>query len=357
MSIQESYMLQAIDLAKKGRGRVAPNPLVGCVIVKDQKIIGEGYHRKFGESHAEVDAINNCTESPHDADLYVTLEPCSIFSKTPPCVDYIISNSIKNVFIGSKDLNPKINGEGIEKLKIAGVNVYEGILENKCYELNKGFFNWIKYKKPWVIVKLAQSKNGYIGFDNASQVWITGKDTNNFTHKLRSKVDAIFVGRRTAQIDNPRLTVRNMLGSNPIRVIADTNRKLPLNLTLFNDNAAKNIVLCSDKNFEDNKVSLCKFLTVKEGNNGLDEHAMLDVLGQQGITTLLLEGGRKLVKSFMEQDLIDEIYLYTSKNNLDNGKLLNPVDINDEIWTIINEKDFNNDHLVIARKKELCFQE
>jgi len=357
MSFEESYMLQAIDLAKKGRGKVSPNPLVGCVIVKDQKVIGEGYHRKFGGPHAEVDAISNCTESPDDADLYVTLEPCSIFGKTPPCVDYIISNSIKNVFIGSKDLNPKINGQGIEKLKIEGVNVYEGILENKCYELNKGFFNWINYKKPWVIVKLAQSKNGYIGFDNASQVWITGKDTNNFTHKLRSKVDGIIVGRRTAEIDNPRLTVRNVLGSNPIRVIADTNRKLPLNLTLFNDNAANNIVLCSDKNFEDNEVPSCKFLTVKEGINGLDEDDMLNVLGQEGITTLLIEGGQKLVKSFIEKDLVDEIYLYTSNNNLDNGKLLNPVNIDNQNWTIISEKDFNNDQLVIARKKELCFQE
>ena len=357
MNTVESYMLQAIELAKKGRGKVSPNPLVGCIIVKDKKIIGEGYHKEFGGDHAEIDALNNCSESPHDADLYVTLEPCSIYSKTPPCIDHIISNSIRNVFIGTIDKNPKINGNGIEKLKIEGVNVYMGILEKECYELNKGFFNWITEKKPWVIVKLAQSNNGYISLDSSTQTWITGKDTNIYTHKLRSKVDAILIGRKTAEIDDPKLTVRDVLGHNPIRVITDTNRKLPLNLKIFNDNAANNIILCSDKNFEDNETSSCKFLTVKENSYGLDEFHMLNILGEQGITTLLIEGGQKIVKSFIEKELVDEIYLYTSKNDLDNAKLLNPIDINDNSWVITDTKEFDNDNLVIARKKELCFQE
>ena len=357
MNTVESYMLQAIELAKKGRGKVSPNPLVGCIIVKDKKIIGEGYHKEFGGDHAEIDALNNCSESPHDADLYVTLEPCSIYSKTPPCINHIISNSIRNVFIGTIDKNPKINGNGIEKLKIEGVNVYMRILEKECYELNKGFFNWITEKKPWVIVKLAQSNNGYIGLDSSTQTWITGKDTNIYSHKLRSKVDAIMIGRKTAEIDDPKLTVRNVLGHNPIRVITDTNRKLPLNLKIFNDNAANNIILCSDRNFEDNEIPSCKFLTVKENSYGLDESHMLNILGEQGITTLLIEGGHKIVKSFIEKELVDEIYLYTSKNDLDNAKLLNPIDINDKSWVITDTKEFDNDNLVIARKKELCFQE
>ena len=357
MNTVESYMLQAIELAKKGRGKVSPNPLVGCIIVKDKRIISEGYHKKYGENHAEIDALNNCSEDPVDADLYVTLEPCSIYSKTPPCINHIISNSIRNVFIGIVDKNPKINGNGIEKLKIQGVNVYKGILEKECYELNKGFFNWITEKKPWVIVKLAQSNNGYISLDSSTQTWITGKDTNIYTHKLRSKVDAILIGRKTAEIDDPKLTVRNVLGHNPIRVITDTNRKLPLNLKIFNDNAANNIILCSDTNFEDNETPSCKFLTVKENSYGLDEFHMLNILGEQGITTLLIEGGQKVVKSFIEKELVDEIYLYTSKNDLDNAKLLNPIDINDNSWVITDTKEFDNDNLVIARKKELCFQE
>ena len=357
MNIEESYMLQAIELAKKGRGKVSPNPLVGCVVVKNKKIIGEGYHEEYGGAHAEVNAINNCTESPHDADLYVTLEPCSIFSKTPPCVDYIVSNSIKSVFIGSVDVNPEVNGNGIEKLKIEGVNVYEGILEKECCELNKGFFHWIVHGKPWVIVKIAQSKNGFIGVDNNTQTWITGKDTNLYTHKLRSKVDAIMIGRKTAEIDNPKLTVRNMVGVNPTRIIVDSNRKLPLNLDLFNDGEANNIVLCSSKNFEDNQIPGCKFLTINESLNGLDEVEILKSLAKEGITTLLIEGGQLLVKSFIEKDLINEIYLYTSNNILDDAKLLNPINIDNESWVVTKEKSFKNDDLIVFRQKELCFQE
>ena len=357
MGAEEEYMMQAIDLAKKGRGSVSPNPLVGCVIVKNNKIIGEGYHQKYGMEHAEINALNNCSESPHDADMYVTLEPCSIFSKTPPCVEQIISNSIKNVFIGIKDKNPKILGAGIEKLKYNRINVYEGLLEKKCYELNKGFFNWITHKRPWVIVKVAQSKNGYLGVDSMSQTWITGDDANIYTHKLRSKVDAILIGRNTAEVDNPSLTVREVIGYNPKRIIVDTFRKLPLTLKIFNDNLSETIVFCSEEKFENSQTPFCKYLTVKESNNKLDLFNMLDVLGKEGVTSLLIEGGAEIVKSFMDNNLIDEIYLYTSNKSLDDAKLLNPLEIGEEDWTITKIKQFENDQLTVARKNELCFQE
>ena len=357
MNQQQDYMMQAIQLAKKGQGFVSPNPLVGCIIVKNNIIIGEGYHENFGMEHAEINALNNCTESPHDADMYVTLEPCSIFSKTPPCVEQIISNSIKNIFIGIQDKNPDIKGSGIELLKRSGLNVVVGVLEEKCYELNKGFFNWITKQRPWVIVKVAQSKNGFIGIDSLSQTLITGNDSNKNTHRLRSNVDAILIGRNTAEVDDPSLTVREVAGNNPKRIIADTFRQLPLTLKIFNDNLSENIVFCSSEKFENNETPFCKYLAIKEKENKLDLKEMLDVLACEGVATLLVEGGAELIKSFFDDNLIDEVYLYTSNKPLDNATLSNPLEINNENWTITKTKQFESDELIIARKNELCFQE
>tara|TARA_Y100000996_G_scaffold415442_1_gene410224 strand:+ start:2096 stop:3169 length:1074 start_codon:yes stop_codon:yes gene_type:complete len=357
MTFEEDYMTRAIELAKKGRGNVSPNPIVGCVVVKDNNIIGEGYHEEYGKEHAEVNALKNCSESPVDADLYVTLEPCSIYSKTPPCVNEIITSSIKNVYIGTLDPNPKINGGGIEKLKKSGINIYEGILEKKCYDLNKGFFNWIKHQRPWVIVKIAQSKNGYMGLDSLSQTWITGKDSNDYTHLLRSKVDAVLIGRNTAEIDNPKLTVRNVKGVNPKRIILDTYRQLPLTLNIFNDNASDNIVFCSSEKFENSETPFCKYISVDEKSNKIDLNKMLDILGKEGVTSLLVEGGPEVISSFYNSDLIDEVYLYTSNNSLENATLKNPLNLKSDNWIKTETKYFENDELVIIRKKELCFQE
>ena len=181
--IHKEHMSYVINLAEKGRGSVSPNPLVGCIIVKDGKMIGEGYHKSYGENHAEVDALSNCIEDPIDADLYVNLEPCSFYGKTPPCVNAIISSSIKNVFIGTKDPNEKVNGSGIEKLERAGINVVCGILEEECINQNIGFFHWIKTGRPWVIAKVAQTKNGYMGIDSNQSIWLTGEDSVTEVHK------------------------------------------------------------------------------------------------------------------------------------------------------------------------------
>jgi len=354
--IHKEHMSYAIEIAEKGRGNVSPNPLVGCIIVKEGKIIGEGHHEHFGENHAEVNAFNNCIEDPIDADLYVTLEPCSYFGKTPPCVNAIISNSIKNVFIGIKDPNEKINGSGIELLEKAGINVVCGILENECKEQNIGFFNWIETGKPWVVAKVAQTKNGYMGIDSNKSVWLTGEDSKKEVHKLRSKVDGILIGRKTAQTDNPQLTVREVEGKNPTRIIADTYRKLNLNLKLFKDNESKNIVLCSKDVFEDSATTFCNYLPIKTSGEYLNPHDILKVLGEHGFTSIMIEGGKKILESFLNEDLINEIHLYTSNNTIDNSKLKNPLKI-DETWKIVNEKIFDNDNLIIARKKELCLQE
>jgi len=352
----DDYMNQALTLAKKGRGLVSPNPLVGCIVVKNGKIIGEGYHQKFGGDHAEVMALKNCIESPIGASLYVNLEPCSIYGKTPPCTKIIIENSISEVYIGVKDPNPKIDGLGIIELEKAGIKVTVDILYEKCLELNKSFFKWINNNIPYVIAKVAQTKDGFMGKDSHSSIWITGEKTREHTHNLRSKVDGLLIGRNTALIDNPQLTVRKVMGNNPKRIILDTNRSLPLNLKIFNDHEAETIILYSDKKFEDNKTSFCTFLAVNEDNGLLDPFDILKKLGQEGITSILIEGGRKVHESFIKADLIDEFYIYTSNKTLDNATLDNPFKI-DKSWDLSEKIYLDEDTLTIVKKKKLCLQE
>ena len=350
------YMHLAIEQAKKGIGRVSPNPLVGCVIVKNGRIIGEGYHEKFGDSHAEVNALNNCIESPIDSNLYVNLEPCSIYAKTPPCTKAIIENSISEVFIGSLDVNPLVNGSGVEELEKAGIRVHTNILSQKCNELNKYFFNWIKTKRPYVIAKVAQTKDGYMGYESDKSLWITGNESKENVHKLRSEVDAIMVGKNTALIDNPKLTVRKVSGVNPKRIIVDTNRSLPLNLNIFMDKESPTYVLCSNKRFSDNKTSYCNYFAIEEHQYGLNPHSILDKLGQENISSVLIEGGSKLLSSFYNNNLIDEIHLYTSEKVVCDANLINPIKISDD-WQIVDSIEFSTDQLVIAKKKDLCLQE
>ena len=350
------YMKMTINLAKKGRGEVSPNPMVGCVIVKNNKIIGEGYHHQFGKNHAEIDALNNCIESPHDADLYVNLEPCNIYGKTPPCVNAIIKEGIKNVYIGVTDPNPEVNGLGIKELQKNSINVENGILYEECYDLNKSFFKWIETKRPWVIGKVAQTIDGYMGIDSNTSTWITNESSKINAHQLRSEVDAILIGKNTALVDNPSLTVREVLGSNPKRVILDTYRSLPLTLKIFNDKDAETIVLCSNNKFNDNETSFCKFIAINEFDGKLDLGDVLQTLGENGITSLLVEGGKEVLQSFYSQKLLDEIYIYSSDKNIKGASLKNPLLLNDE-WEIKEDIDLSNDNLKIARKKTACLQE
>ena len=252
--IDEFYMKRCLSLAKKGIGYTSPNPLVGCVIVYNNKIIGEGYHQKYGGNHAEKNAIENCIEDPLGATAFVTLEPCCIHSKTPPCTQLLIDNGIDEVFIASKDPNPDIDGKGIQQLKDSGIHVYQGFLDSDVSKLNKGFFKWVKYGLPWVTVKIAQNQDGFMGLDNETQTWITNEQSKANVHYLRSKTDAILVGTQTARIDNPQLTVRKVPGCNPKRIVVDRNRTLPLDLNLYSDNQAETLVMCSDKLFDKNIV-------------------------------------------------------------------------------------------------------
>ncbi len=351
-----NMMERAVELSKRGRGKVSPNPLVGCVIVKDHEIIGEGYHEKFGCSHAEKNAIDNCKKDPVGASAFITLEPCCIHSKTPPCTDLLIDNGIDEVFIGSRDPNPDINGRGIHILKKSGIRVYHGFLDDNISKLNKGFFKWVQKGVPWIIAKIAQSNDGAMGLDRDSQIWITGEESKKSSHYLRSKVDAILVGSRTAKVDNPKLTVREVDGINPRRIIVDTNRRLPLDLNVYSDNEAETIVICSKEKFDRNKTLNCRFIPVKEVEGRIDILDMLLKLANEGITSILIESGPELIKSFDRQNLIDELYLYTAQTELPKSELKNPLNIGND-WVLKKTTILGEDELQVFEKKELCLQE
>ncbi len=355
LNIHEKYMFRALHLAKKGQGNVSPNPMVGCVIVKNGKIIGEGFHKKFGENHAEIDAFKNCIEDPTDASLYVTLEPCSHHGKTGPCCNIIAENGIRDVYISMLDPNEKVNGKGVDYLESKGIFVQSDILLEESIKLNKGYLNWIKYKRPYVIGKLAQDSRGFIA-KKGSQIWITGQNSKLNSHKLRSEVDAILVGKNTVLTDNPSLTVREIIGSNPKRIVLDTNRTLPYNFKLLNDKESETIILCSKLKFQDNKTSHCSYISVLEKNGKLDPEDILKRLGELGITSLIIEGGASTIKSFLDLELIDEFYQYTSDSSKSELDTPNPFSINDN-WKLKDEKFLESDKLVIYKKKEKCLQE
>ena len=354
-NIHEKYMFRAMHLAKKGQGKVSPNPMVGCVIVKNGEIIGEGYHKQFGGAHAEVAAFKNCIKDPTDGAIYVTLEPCSHHGKTGPCCNVIVENGIRDAYVSMLDPNKEVNGKGIEHLKNSGINVQCDILKDEAKNLNKGYLHWIKTKTPLVIGKLAQDDRGFIA-KKGSKVWITGASSKQSSHQLRSEVDAILVGKNTVLIDDPELTVREVIGYNPKRIVLDTNRTLPYNFKLLNDDEAHTIIMCSNNKFQDNETSHCQYLVVDEKNNKLDPKSILNRLGDIGVTSLIIEGGASTIKSFLDMELIDQFYLYTSPSSKDELDIKNPFLINDN-WEMQDEKFLDDDHLMIFKKREKCLQE
>ena len=355
-NMHELFMSRAIELAKQGRGYVSPNPMVGCVLVLDGDIIGEGFHEKFGGPHAEIMAMRNARKDPVDAIAYINLEPCCTTGKTLPCTDALIENGISEVYVGMLDPNPEINGKGVESLERAGIMVHVGILEEEANRLNQSFNKWITQKMPWVMAKVAQSANGYMGLNSESSIWLTGDISRIHAHKLRSEVDAVLIGRQTALVDDPSLTVREVRGENPKRVIMDTNRTLPLSLKIFNDKKAETYVLCSDKRFSRTKTHFCQYLPVREENNLLSPVHVLESLAKEGITSILIEGGQKSLKSFLLADVIDQIFIYTAPDILNDAHLENPIRLLDD-WVIFEQEKLGEDILEIAEKGVACLQE
>ena len=308
-------MQRALQLARLGAGAVSPNPMVGCVIVHEGKIIGEGYHQKYGEAHAEVNAVNAVVDKSllSKSTVYVTLEPCSHVGKTPPCADLLIKHQVKKVIVCNHDPNPLVAGKGIEKLRQAGIEVEVGLLEEEGWELNKRFFTYIEKKRPYIILKWAESADGFIAMKNFKAVQISNLLSRRFVHKMRSEEDAIMIGTNTAKYDNPTLNTRFWTGKNAVRVLIDKNLSLSKNSNIF-DNSQKTICynLLEDEIIGNN-------IFVKIPSNISIELFILEDLYQRKMQSIIIEGGTILLQSFIDLELWDEAIILRGKLVLKEG--------------------------------------
>lgn len=316
----EKYIRRCIELARKGLGNVSPNPMVGSVIVHNDTIIGEGYHRKWGEAHAEVNAVNSVKDKSllKESTIYVSLEPCAHVGKTPSCADMIVRENIPKIVVGSIDPYYQVAGKGIQKLKIAGRDVITGVLEKECIELNKRFYTFHLKKRPYVILKWAQTKDGFI--DQMREVgkepkalWITNDYCRTLVHKWRTEEDAFMVGTNTVLLDNPQLTARNWFGRNPVRITIDRNLSLDKSFKIFN-NEAETIVFNSLKDLADGNLT---FVKINFKTNIISQ--VLEKLYDEQIQSIVVEGGLKTLQSFIDAGLWDEARVFTGDYNFGNG--------------------------------------
>lgn len=313
---QEQYMLRCIELAKLGLGETSPNPMVGAVIVHNEKIIGEGYHHHYGAAHAEVNAIESVPDKSllAESTIYVNLEPCSHFGKTPPCSDLIIQHKIPRVVICNVDPNPMVKGKGIEKLRNAGIEVITGVLKNEGEALNKRFFTYHRKSRPYIILKWAQTQDGFIDVERTpghqqQPNWITNEEARMLVHKWRAEEQAIMVGTNTAFLDNPKLNVRDWTGKHPIRILVDRTLRLPQNLNLF-DGSIPTLVFTQEAVEEDENQDV-EFITIPF-DEYLPEHILGELYRRQ-VQSLIIEGGAKLITSFIEAELWDEARVFTGQ--------------------------------------------
>ena len=307
MKSHEVYISRCIEIAKNGLGNTRPNPMVGAVIVYNNKIIGEGYTSAYGGSHAEVNAINSVGNKSllKEATLYVTLEPCSHFGKTPPCSDLIIKHKIPNVVIGCIDDNIKVAGQGIKKLKNAGCKVIVGVLKHECKTHHKRFFTFHNKKRPYIILKWAETPDGFIAPKTKQEqkpVWITNSYSRQLVHKWRSEEQAILVGTNTVLEDNPSLTTRTWTGENPIRVVIDENEKLPKTLNVFNNETETILVSNKIIDFSKNVVQ-----------------QICDLLLKKNINSIIIEGGAKTLQTFIDTNFWDEARVFIGPSKFING--------------------------------------
>jgi len=320
MEATQKYMQRCIDLASQGLGRVAPNPMVGCVIVYENNIIGEGYHSFFGGLHAEVAAINSVKDKsllPHST-LFVNLEPCNHHGKTPPCTDLIIKFGIKKVFVGSPDPNPLVASKGIGRLRKSGCSVEIGVLNEECKELNKRFFTFHEKKRPYIILKWAESANGFIDFERpptSKPAMITSEKLRVLVHKWRSEEQAIMVGSNTALYDNPRLDVRNWTGNQPIRIVIDRELKIPATSNLL-DNNLETLVI---NQILEGKKQRTQYIKMPFVANRLNLDDFMFVMHGKGIQSIFVEGGEKILQSLINQGLWDEARIFRGEQIFKSG--------------------------------------
>ena len=317
MNTDEIFMQRCLDLASNGKQDVAPNPMVGAVIVHNGEIIGEGYHQFYGGPHAEVNAVNAVQDSHllKESTIYVNLEPCAHFGKTPPCVDLILEKQFKRVVIGSRDPHDQVAGKGILKLKNANIDVKVGVLEDACLKLNKRFFTFHQKQRPYVVLKWAETQDGFIDVirdDNARKInWITAPETKTLVHQWRSEEQAIFVGWKTINNDNPSLTVRAVTGKNPIRIVIDGQLKSDLNSSVFTD-GDKTIVINLQKQ---EIIQNIEYIQLPD----LNTKTILKALFHLNITSVFVEGGSQTLQHFIDEESWDEARVLVGQNKFETG--------------------------------------
>ena len=337
----EFYIKRSIELAKKATGKTYPNPLVGAVIVHEGKIIGEGFHQKAGENHAEINAINS-VENPEllpESTIYVSLEPCAHFGKTPPCSLKLKEIGFKKVIIGAMDSHDKVNGKGKKILQDAGIETISGILEEECRELNKRFFTFHEKKRPYILLKWAESNDGFIDKD-FKPTKISNELASQFVHQIRSEEHAILVGSQTAMNDNPSLTTRLIEGRNPVRILIDFDLKVPRDFKIYN-NEAPTLVLNQEKEGDEGNV---KFIKISK-ENFLED--LLQKLYENQIQSILVEGGSRTLQTFIDANLWDETIIIKNKNlTLENGTKAPKFD-----GKLVEEKYFRENKLSFYKNK------
>lgn len=356
------WMAQALALAEKGKGQVSPNPMVGCVIVsEDGEKIGEGYHKKYGEAHAEVHAVESVSPKKKlkNATVYVTLEPCAHQGKTPPCAHMLAKLPIKKVVVAMEDPNPAVNGKGILHLRNNDIEVETGVLKKEAEKLNEFFIHHQTFGRPFITLKIAQTADGFIAAADGESQWISGKQSRTLVHKWRAEYDAVLVGRNTAMADNPSLTVRHVSGRQPKRIVIDGPYELPKNLNLFSDKFEdKTIIVTWNK--EASATDADPMLKVMQQNyfrgevlqaSKADGHVDLrqtfKLLGEQGITSVLVEGGQQLSSALLRQGLVDKIELFIAPKLLGAGtrsliniginRMKEIADLKDVSWTKVGD--------------------
>jgi len=309
--MDQHWMNRTLELAKRGAGWVSPNPMVGCVIVKDGQVIAEGWHAKYGGPHAEAAALAIAGQKANGATLYVNLEPCSHFGKTPPCADAIIAHKLARVVVAMEDPNPKVAGRGIERIRAAGIQVEVGLMEAEAKELNRSFLHYITNKTPYCLMKTAVTMDGKTGTSTGDSQWITGPAAREVVHHMRHELDAVLVGTGTALADNPRLTARlDMEVSQPVRVVIDKDALLPQSHHLFSDGAAKTIWAVGETQVPQETAEHVEVVKVEVKDGHLDLKDLFEKLGERNIASILLESGGGLNAAMLEAGLVQEVALF-----------------------------------------------
>ena len=312
----EKWMKRVLRLAEAGRGRTSPNPMVGAVLVKRGQVVGEGYHAKIGEAHAEIIALHEAGERAREAILYVNLEPCTHFGRTPPCVSKVIKAGLKRVVIGMEDPNPLVNGKGIEALRKSGVDVKVGVLGGECRKLNEAFCKYILKKQPFVVLKIAATLDGKIATRNGESKWISGEASRRLVHRLRERVDGVLVGIGTVLKDNPLLTARTKKGKEPYRIVLDSRLKIPEDAKVF-EHSPSEVILATTRSAPHEKIERLekkgvRVLIIDSKEGRVDLGTCLNKLGEIGLMSILVEGGSQINGSFLDEGLIDKFLFFLS---------------------------------------------